>query len=605
MKNFKYQSYIGASLFVLALASSCKSDFDKVVPGAPAINTGVEYKVPKVLYIIADGARGTSVRDAESVNIKSLIPNSIYTWNGLADTSKVDATNWADMITGVKKEKHGVLTEDFAANRLSQYPAIFQRIKSVNPKLRIATFAASSVFKTQLTGGADVSEALANDDAVKTRMVDFLKSDTASLVLGQFSGIEAAGKQAGSGFDNSFAPYKAAINAFDARVGELLTAVKARPNYLKENWLIIITSNRGGQFTLPANQDDKTVFSNTNANVFTIINNSGFKNTFIGKPFLGNSFAGAAVRYKGEPDKTQGLTASTVSPNFNFGNSDFTVSVKVKKSKPRNTSRGDYFYQWPSILGKRDQAGWGNENPGWDICLFYNGWRFFGQGGTGFDRGTEIGGLDFSGGTWHDLTFTVERKADNSRYVRMYTDGVKGVTNGQDGSNRTWDGPGGSPSSPVNVEVKLTGQPNFDNNAPLRVGYSPGESDGDLGSININLAELKIWKYALPEATIKQYSCDPSMDSSHPYYDYLVGYWPLNEGSGATMKDIAGPYSANFTLQGTYAWESFSDLLCSPSITALGTLVPKNSDIPAQILSWFNIARQDAWALDGKVWISN
>ncbi|WP_457288094.1 DUF4983 domain-containing protein [Pedobacter sp. UYP24] len=603
MKNFKYQSFIGASLFVLALGASCKSEFDKVIPGAPPVNTGVDFKVPKVLYIIADGARGTSVRDAESVNIKSLIGNSIYTWNGLADTSKIDATNWADMITGVKKEKHGVVSEDFTGNRLAQYPAIFQRIKSVNPKIRIATFAASTVFKTQLTGGADVSEALANDDAVKSRMVDFLKTDTASLVLGQFSGVEIAGKA--SGFDNSFAPYKAAINAFDAKVGELLSAVKARPTYAKENWLIIVTSNRGGKFTLPANQDDKTVFSNTNANVFTVISNPAFKNTFIGKPFLGNSFSGAAVRYKGDPDKTQGLVNSVLSPNFNFGDKDFTVSVKIKKGKPRNTGKGDYFYQWPSILGKRNQAGWGNDNPGWDMCLFYNGWRLFAQGGTNFDTGTEIGGLDFGGDTWHDLTFTVEKKADGARYVRMYTDGVKGVTNGQASSNRDWAGPGGSPSAPVNVEVKLTGQPNFDNNAPMRVGYSPGESDGDFGSININLAELKIWRAALPESVIKQYSCDPTMDSSHPYYDYLVGYWPLNEGTGKTMKDIGGPFGADFTLQGTYSWESFSDLLCSPSIGTLGTLVPKNSDLPAQIISWFNIARQDAWGLDGKVWISN
>ncbi len=602
MKNFKYQSFIGASLFVLALAASCKSEFDKVIPGAPQVNTGVDYKVPKVLYIIADGARGTSVRDAESVNIKSLIGNSIYTWNGLADTSKINATNWADMITGVKKEKHGVLTEDFSGNRLSQYPAIFQRIKSVNSKIRIATFAASSVFKTQLTGGADVSEALPNDEAVKSRMVDFLKTDTASLVLGEFSGVQIAGNA--SGFDNSFAPYKAAINAFDTKVGELLTAVKARPTYAKENWLIIITSNRGGKFTLPANQDDKTVFSNTNANVFTVISNPSFKNTFIGKPFLGNSFAGAAVRYKGNPEKTQGLTSAFTSPNFNFGDKDFTVSVKIKKGKTKNTSRGDYFYQWPSVLGKRNQAGWGSGNPGWDICLFYNGWRFFGSGGTGFGDGTEIGGGDFSGDTWHDLTFTVEKKADGFRYMRLYTDGVKGVTNGSRNES-SYSGPGGSPQAPVNVELKLSGQPNFDNNAPLRVGFSDGEIDGDFGNINVSLAELKIWKAALPEAVIKQYSCDPTMDSSHPFYDYLVGYWPLNEGTGNVMKDKAGPYTSDMTLQGTYVWESFSDLLCSPSVTALGTLVPKNSDLPAQILSWFNIARQDSWALDGKVWISN
>jgi hypothetical protein len=594
MKNFRFQSYIGASLFVLTLATSCNSDFDKVTPGAPDVTGNVDYKVPKVLYIVADGARGTSVRDAESINIKSLIGNSIYTWTGLADTTQTDATNWADLLTGVKKEKHGVVSEDFVGNNLTTYPSIFTRIKSANPKIRIATFTSSDVVKTRLTGGADIAESFAgNDDATKSRIVEFLKTDTASLVMGQFSGVEAAGKA--SGFDISFAPYKAAINSFDAKVGELVAAVKARPTYAKENWLVIVTSNRGGKFTLPANQDDKTVFSNTNANVFTIIYNPSFRPTFIGKPFLGNSFAGAAARYKGEPERSRGLVSADKSPNFNFGsNADFSISVKIKKRFTKNRSRGDYFYQWPSVLGKRENSGWGENNPGWDFALFYNGWRFFASGGPNWGTGTEIGGLDISGDTWHDLTVVVEKKADGFKYVRVYTDGVLGVTNKN----------GGSVGTPSATEVKLDGQPNFDNTAPLRVGYTGGEIDGDFGNINVNLAEFKIWRVALPDAVVKQYSCDPTMDSSHPFYDYLVGYWPLNEGSGSTMKDL-GPFEANMTLQGTYVWDSFTDLLCSPTVTALGNLVPKNSDLPAQIISWFNIPRQQSWALDGKVWISN
>lgn len=602
MKNFKFQSVIGASLFALTLATACKSEFDKVTPGSPPVTTNVDFKAPKVLYIIADGARGTSVRDAESINIKGLIGNSIYTWTGLSDTSKVDGTNWADLLTGVKKEKHGVISEDFAGNRLAQYPSIFQRIKSVNPRLRIASFASSSVLKDKLTGGADISESFAgNDEAVKNRMVEFLKTDTAALVMGQFSGVEAAGKA--SGFDISFAPYKAAINAFDAKVGALVAAVKARETYSKENWLIIITSNRGGKFTLPANQDDKTVFSNTNANVFTVIYNQSFKPTFIGKPFLGNSFSGSAARYKGDPERTMGLVSDVLSPNFNFGvDQDFTISVKVKKGKTKNTGRGDYFYEWPSILGKRTESNWGADHPGWDFSLFQDGWRFFASGGTDFGGGTEIGGANFSGETWHDLTVVVEKKADGFRYAKLFTDGVKGVTNGSRNES-SYSGPAGTKENPVSVDLKLSGKPNFDNNAPMRIGYAPGQINGDYGNINVSLAELKIWQVALPDEIVKLYSCDPSMDSSHPYYKYIVGYWPLNEGSGTTMKDL-GPYTANMTLQGTYAWESFTDLLCSPSISSLGTLVPKNSDLPAQIISWFNIARQDVWGLDGKVWIS-
>jgi hypothetical protein len=82
----------------------------------------------------------------------------------------------------------------------------------------------------------------------------------------------------------------------------------------------------------------------------------------------------------------------------------------------------------------------------------------------------------------------------------------------------------------------------------------------------------------------------------------------MGEGSGTTIAD-KGPVGANFTLNqakaGGYSWQSFSDLICSPAATNLALLVPKNSDIPTQILSWFNIPRQTSWSLDGKVWITN
>jgi hypothetical protein len=593
MRNFKIKYYTGIMLFFLMMMS-CNKEFDKIIPGSPEDSAGADYKVPKVLYLIVDGARGISVRDAEAPNIKSLTSHSIYTWNSISDTSRNDATNWSDMLTGVGKQKHGVLSEDFAGNKLNDYPVIFQRIKSINPKFRIAAFASSNVFKDKLTAGTTISESFSgNDDAVKSRMVDILKTDTASIILGQFSAVEKAG--ATYGFDNSFPQYKAAINSFDTKVGELLTAIKSRATYAKENWLIVVTSNRGGKFVLPPTQDDKTLFSNTNANTFTIFHNSNYSSRFIGKPFLGNNYSGAAIRFKGQNnDAVKALLPTDISnAQFNFGeSSDFTVSVKVKKGKTKNTSKGDYWYQWPSILGKRNTSSWGVA--GWNICLFYNGWRFFGAGGANNSNGDEVGGMDFSGETWHDLTFVVERKADGFRYIRLYTDGVKGITNKD----------GGNTSAPSTKDFRLSGSPNYNNLDPLTLGFVPGDIDGDFGVLNLNMAELKIWKTALPEAVIKQYSCDATMDESHPYYSYLVGYWPLVDGSGNKLAD-KGPFAADFTLQGPYGWETFNDLICSPNNTNLGTLVPKNADIPTQILSWFNIPRQDSWGLDGRVWIAN
>lgn len=613
MKNLKTKLF-GVSVFVLALAASCNRDFDKVVPGSPALVTNITYKKPKVLYIIADGARGTSVRDADIPNMKALTTSAIYTWNSLADANATNATNWADMITGVKKEKHNVLTEDFAANKLSTYKTIFERIKSVKPTTRIAVFATTAAFKNNLTAGNDApaADALqANDAALKTKMVDFIKTDTASLIVGEFSGIDAAGKTVvPDGYDNEKNPaYKAAIKTFDTQVGEILTAVKSRATYADENWLIIITSNKGGAFTIKPADDDKTVFSNTNVNTFTIIASLGFNQTFIAKPFVGNTWSGSAPRFLGDPEKAVGTTPThpDSAKYFNmFGNdstASWSVSVKVKKHKnPSNISRGDYYYQWPGFMGRRANAtttGWGTSGAGagWDFCLIQNTWRFFIGGGSGgaFPNGYEFKGLDFSGDTWHDLTAVVERKTDGSKYVRVYTDGVLAI------SNQNY-----SLANPLRAEFKLDGNfnPNTTNNNPFRIGYTSGEIDGSFGKIDVELRELKIWNVALPDATVKQYACDPTMNQSHPNWDNLLGYWPMNEGSGNKLKSLA-TLTETITMSGGYKWETFTDLVCSPPASNLGLLVPKNSDLPAQILSWFNISRQAGWELDGKVWIPN
>ncbi|GAA4105353.1 DUF4983 domain-containing protein [Mucilaginibacter panaciglaebae] len=617
MKNFKTKLF-GASLFLLAFASSCKHDYGKMVPPLKPDTAKVVYKTPKVLYIIADGARGVSVRDANIPNLKSLLPHAIYSWTSLSDTIQTDASNWADMITGVKKEKHNVLTEDFAGNALASYPPIFQRIKSVRPNFRTAVFSASAAFKNNLSTGAAVSEGFSSDDALKSRMVDFLKTDTAQVVVGEFAGIEAAGKAVG--FDNQYPAYKAAIETFDTQVGAILTAIKSRPTYGKENWMIIVTSNRGGAYTIPLAEDDRTIFSNANSNTFTIIAADTYNQTFLAKPFLGNQYAGKAIRFIGDPQKGIGQVSPAKSTFFNFGDtSGFTISVKVKKHKnPINVSRGDYYYQWPAFVGKKGTSltnstpatGWGNDNgPGWDFALFQNGWRFFLSGVGSFKGGKEMAGLNFTGDTWHDLTAVVERKPDGSKVVRVYTDGVMAFGN-NNGSGAITTGP----YSTTPYTLATTGTDvNLDNASPLRIGYVPGQMDGDntlhtFGKIDVELKELKIFKTAIPDAIVKEYACDQSIDQSHPYYAYLIGYWPMDEGSGTTIAD-KGPLAADFTLSqaqaGGYSWQTFSDLICSPVSSNLALLVPKNSDIPTQILSWLNIPRQSAWGLDGKVWITN
>ncbi|ULT28002.1 hypothetical protein KUH03_16190 [Sphingobacterium sp. E70] len=88
------------------------------------------------------------------------------------------------------------------------------------------------------------------------------------MLTAHFTAIDKAGKA--SAYDNSSATYKAAIDNFDKQVGEILKALEQRATFKKENWLVIITSSKGGPFEIPPAQNDNTIFSNPNVNTFTI-----------------------------------------------------------------------------------------------------------------------------------------------------------------------------------------------------------------------------------------------------------------------------------------------------------------------------------------------
>src|SRR5690606_19689838 len=95
----------------------CNEEFSRVIPDVQSEDSvDVVFGSPRVLYIIADGARGQSVRDADLPAISYLLPRAIYSWESLADeeTSPENGTNWADMLTGVQKNKHGVVGNDFS-----------------------------------------------------------------------------------------------------------------------------------------------------------------------------------------------------------------------------------------------------------------------------------------------------------------------------------------------------------------------------------------------------------------------------------------------------------------------------------------------------------
>jgi hypothetical protein len=580
------KTVVPGMLAMMALVC-CKREFDRMLPATEYVDApNVNVKAQKILYVIADGARGLSVRDAKAPAITALTANATYSWYSLSDDNYNDATAWTDMLTGVGKEKHRVKDLAFTDENLSQYPTVISRIKTARPTTRITAFSSSSVFTDKLTAGANARLAFATDAEVKAAVIQELAVDTTGVVIGQFNGIKNAGTA--SGFDLSFPAYKQAILDFDAYLGEMITAVKARKNYQNENWLIIVTSNKGGDFAVTPT--DNTIFSNGKMNTFTIFSNISYGIKYIDKPYTGNRYDGNFVRLNGTGnDAIKAEIQDTIvnTDLLNFGDTtSFTIEFKVKKENRGTQTSPNYDYVAPAILSKKASKAQ-KTGIGWVVSLETRTWQI------GFGKSTEnsqvVKGSEINDGNWHSLAVVVGNRADR-RYVRTFTDGV------------------------FNTELLLPvgwgtidlplGASDFN---PLTLGFIPGETTNPF---NGYVSELKIWLAAIPDATIQQYTCDPSLSTNHPFRTRLAGYWPCKDGSGGRFKDNSATKADFILLKGDVPldnaapWSALTSLICPVSATDLAKSVPASKDIATQILSWLAIPPNDSWKLDGRAWLN-
>lgn len=548
-------------LGVILTSSSCNKDFNNTLPSSFKNDTlGLGSGSKKVLFIIMDGVRGSAIKTLSPANITGITQNSTFTYDGLADNKRNPITNaasWANMITGVDYTQHKVVTENFTGFDNSNSPTVFTRLKETVLKHSTASYSASVSFHNNLAFDASIKENFPNNDLeVKNAVVKNLTEKNSDLVVAQFNGAETAGLQ--GGYTTSNAVYVSQINALDAYIGEILAALNKRTEYPKENWLIIISSGKGGGATsgsLPGGD----IYQDDSRNTFVAFYNPKFASQSVDKP------------------ETSKLPYQGIGPNL-FGNSSSFSNAKLN-----NTTTGDFGASGygtimlkirvdnaaadnAPFLGKH--AGVTGSVPGWVCNLSGLNWVFRINSGGTFSRSNQ----PIRDGIWHTIAIRIYES--NGRKMKTYTDGIPG-------------------------DEGVAGSTNFSSPAPLTMGYIPFANNLP---INVIIKDLAIYNVAIPEAELIPYMRKTVRVPADPYYSNLAGYWPCNEGEGAMLKDASGK-SADFTISGNPNWKAFSDVSpnISPEISdAAFTVVPNGIDITYAIYTWMNIPVSSNWNLMGK-----
>lgn len=511
----------------------------------------------KVLIIAIDGLSGEQLQKAKLPNVEKLMETSKFSYAQLKNVVSTDAGSWTTLLTGVGFGKHQIYDSTFqyipsgdvseGEDESTPYvPNVLNYVLQTKPSYKSALISPWSNL-VKYVQVSDFPIAVDGDAAVRDSAVSLMRLSTLGVMFLDFNSAELAGK-AGK-YELSDLGYKSALDKIDGYIGDIITALNGRENYEAEDWLIMVTSPRGGSVQDPEQG-------------FIIASNIKLKKEELKKVgfntvhFTGSGKTGAIAYVPND----NGL--------YNFGaDRDFTFQIQV--SVASNSS-------YPGFLGKTDGVG-GNDFTGWFLMQegdHYNV-EFGGTANGGSGKNQISVPTPIVGGNWHTITVSVKME-DGIRTAYVYTDG-KFITS-----------------------KDITANKNINVNAPLTIGHVWG---GDPFT-NFHAADFEIFDVALDAETIAK-NINLKDITKHPAYEHLIGYWPIDEGGGGLVTNQA-PIGYDMALSGNFEWDALGadvPLSVEPDPSEGNSVVPVTEDVVANMFYWLKVEPESAWGFQGQAWL--
>lgn len=249
----------------------------------------------KVLYIGIDGCRFDALRKAETPNLDALMEEGCWHDGTLIlgdryrENDTISGPGWSTILTGVWADKHGVNDNQFRGKNYDEYPHFFTRLKEVRPDAYTISVVTWLPIQDHIVRDADegigvapVNARYGEADLTAARtMAELLKERDPTAAFYYIANVDETGHR--YGFHPTVPEYIAAIEDADRLVGQVVDAVRSRSTYDKEDWLILVTSDHGGQGRgHSGGHDDPEVL-----NSFSIVSGRGaLRGRMEGQPYL-------------------------------------------------------------------------------------------------------------------------------------------------------------------------------------------------------------------------------------------------------------------------------------------------------------------------------
>lgn len=210
---------------------------------------------PKVLVIGIDGVRPDVLAEVPTPALDALAREGAFSDRTRTTYPSVSGPGWSSFLIGVWPEKHGVTDNEFTGKRYGEFPDFLTRIEQVRPELSTYAVAdwlplmeaddgqptiSDAVDVKHVLDGYELGWAEADSASVDHAVAHLRNADPDALFVYLGNPDETSHHHGSIG-----AEYRAAIARADRDVARLVAAVRARPSYPREDWLVVVSTDHG------------------------------------------------------------------------------------------------------------------------------------------------------------------------------------------------------------------------------------------------------------------------------------------------------------------------------------------------------------------------
>lgn len=573
MNKIFFKAHLLLAIFLLSLIGCTKyynpeplfEEFDQ------EINKTIKRKV---LLISVDGLVGKEVQKEVPTNIGNLLKKAKYSFGGISDVNTSDPSSWTTLMSGYTSAKHKIVDDSYMPvpsgidphASVTFMPSFIYRLENsvedVNSSVVVRDETMANLFLTD----ADDNIVANSDEDVKSKAFELLEKSAPDLLVLQFTSVLQAGKSGKFSIDDD--QYAGAIKKVDQYIGEVVNKIETSENADFEDWLIIVTSSHGGIGSSYGGE------SFQERNVFTLYSQKDFVSQEINAEMMN------ALRFWGHSSLAYGIKAvnneSGTSNQFNL-NESLTFEIKYNWAATKtvvweknSSAVGNSQFMYAPLLSKK--ASTDVSSAGWGIFSWNTNIAISVSDGT---KGVNIQ-TSRNNGTWGVLTGRIKKLENGDAEISLFNLGSL-------------------------VEKQVIEKFNFQaaNENILTLGYTPNIL---FELPDFSISNLRIWKRALSDQEIKESICKAMLSESDLEDNKLLAEWNLLNADATKILNTVESGKDLYFEGG--APKFFTTRLYTPCASNQTETLLETSDVAKQVFYWLGIKTNDAWSLDGKLFLN-